>query len=82
MKIVKIIVVSGIIATMSVYAQDGSKQGHKKEESKTKAAPAQEMTVKTKSSNVKTKTSAPSGKVVKYATKVQKHEDKKANSPK
>lgn len=81
MKIVKMIVASGIIATMSAYAQDGGKQASKKEESKIKAAPAQEMTVKEKSSNAKTQPSTHSGKEAKHATEAQKHEEKKANSP-
>lgn len=88
MKIVKMLVVSGVIATMGAYAQDGGKQAPKKEESKTKAAPAQEMTVKEKSSNAKTQPSAPSGKHVckpgckEHATESHKHEEKKANAPK
>lgn len=39
MKTVKMLVVSGIIATMSAYAQDGGKQQPKQEEKKRKRSP-------------------------------------------
>lgn len=82
MKTIKMLVVAGIIATLSAYAQDGGKQQPKKEETKSKEAPKQEVTIKQKSSNVKHETSAPSNKEAKPAEPTQKKEEKKAVSPK
>ncbi|GAB4210209.1 MAG: hypothetical protein Fur0023_22510 [Bacteroidia bacterium] len=81
MKIVKMLVVSGVIATMSAYAQDGGKQQPKQEEKKGKEAPKQEVTIKQKSSNVKNETNPGAAKEAKPA-ETHKHEEKKANSPK
>lgn len=76
------LVVGGIIATMSAYAQDGGKQQPKQEEKKGKEAPKQEVTIKQKSSNVKNETNPGAAKEAKPAAEGQKHEEKKANSPK
>ncbi|HPQ07886.1 MAG TPA: hypothetical protein PK995_01515 [Bacteroidia bacterium] len=82
MKTVKMLVVSGVIATMSAYAQDGGKQQAKPQESKGKEAPKQEITIKQKSGQAKSETSAPASKEAKPAAEPKKHEEKKANAPK
>jgi stringent starvation protein B len=80
MKAIKMLVVSGIIASMSAYAQDGGKQAPKKEEEKSKNAPKQEVTIKTKSSNVKEEKPANANKEAKPAAEPKK-EEKKTNAP-
>lgn len=82
MKTIKVLVVGGVIATMSAYAQDGGKQQPKKEESKDKSAPKQEISIKQKSSNAKDASNPASEKTAQPATEHKKHEEKKANSPK
>lgn len=81
MKAIKILVVSGVVATMSAYAQDGGKQQPKQEEKKAKEVPKQEVTIKQKSSNVKNATNPAASKEVKPAAGPQKYEEKKTNSP-
>ncbi|RME15431.1 MAG: hypothetical protein D6799_06050 [Bacteroidetes bacterium] len=81
MKTVKMLVVSGVIATMSAYAQDGGKQQPKQEEKKGKEAPKQEVTIKQKSSSVKNESHSAATKEAKPAEPA-KHEEKKAHSPK
>jgi hypothetical protein len=76
MKAIKMLVVSGIIASMSAYAQDGDKQAPKKEEEKSKNAPKQEITIKTKPSNVKEEKTANANKKAKPATEPKKEEKK------
>ncbi|MCX8144294.1 MAG: hypothetical protein N3F62_08595 [Bacteroidia bacterium] len=80
MKAIKMLVASGIIASMSAYAQDGGKQAPKKEEEKSKNAPKQEVTIKTKSSNVKEEKPANANKEAKPAAEPKK-EEKKTNAP-
>ncbi len=82
MKTIKMLVVAGVITTISAYAQDGGKQQPKKEETKSKDAPKQEITIKQKSSNVKTQTNASSSKEAQPAEPTQKKEEKKAVFPK
>jgi hypothetical protein len=81
MKTIKMLVVSGVIATMSAYAQDGSKQQAKKQESIREVKLKQEITIKQKSNQAKSETSAPASKESKPAAEPKKHEEKKANSP-
>jgi len=81
MKTVKMLVINGVIATMSAYAQDGSKQQAKPQEGKGKEAPKPEITIKQKSGQAKSETSAPASKEIKPAAEPKKHEEKKANSP-
>lgn len=81
MKAVKMLVVGGIVATMSAYAQDGGKQQAKPEEKKDKNAPKQEVTIKQKSSNVKTESAPANAKEAKPAES-KKQEGKKTDSPK
>ncbi len=59
------LVVGAIVITMSAYAQDNGKQAPKKEESKSKDAPKQRLTIKEKSSNVKNDIKNPAGKEAK-----------------
>ncbi|GAB4457147.1 MAG: hypothetical protein OHK0036_20820 [Bacteroidia bacterium] len=81
MKAIKMLVVGGIVATMSAYAQDGGKQQPKTNESKDKPAPKQEVTIKQKSSNVKNETAPSNAKEAKPAAEPKKNEEKKANAP-
>ena len=76
MKAIKMLVVNGIIASMSAYAQDGGKQAPKKEEEKSKNAPKQEIIIKTKSSNVKEEKPANANKGAKSAAEPKKEEKK------
>ena len=70
------LVVNGIIASMSAYAQDGGKQAPKKEEEKSKNAPKQEIIIKTKSSNVKEEKPVNANKEAKPAAEPKKEEKK------
>lgn len=80
MKTVKMLVVGGLIATMSAYAQDGGKQTPKKEETKSKPVSKQELTIKEKSSPIKHNTTNATEKEAKPAAEPKKHEEKK-NAP-
>ncbi len=84
MKTIKMLIVSGIVATTCAYAQDGGKQTPQKEESKPKSthSHAQEVTIKQKSSNVKTETKNTSNKGSQPAEEPKKQEVKKATEPK
>lgn len=80
MKIVKMLIVNGIIVSMNTFAQDNNKQVPKKEEEKSKNVPKQEITIKTKSSNVKEKETTTTHKKLKPSTEPKK-EEKKTTAP-
>ncbi|GIV27742.1 MAG: hypothetical protein KatS3mg027_1556 [Bacteroidia bacterium] len=82
MKEIKVFVICGIITTMTAYAQDGGKQQPKKEETKTKEAPKQEVVIKQKSSNIKENVTNQSSKTARPAVQPEKEGTNKANSPK